>query len=74
VKEGGLNMGDYYWMDSVKKIINSVAKGYYETRPPLVDPYIIPDSMYPYTFEQTVKVTHYSKPKRRDPARNWRKQ
>jgi hypothetical protein len=30
--------------------------------------------MYPYTFEQTVKVTHYSKPKRRDPARNWRKQ
>jgi hypothetical protein len=71
-------MGDYHWMDSVKKIINSVAKGYSETKSPVIDPYIIPEmrinSMYPYTFEQTVKVTHYSKPKRRDPARNWRKQ
>jgi hypothetical protein len=71
-------MGDYHWMDSVKKIINSVAKGYSETKSPVIDPYIIPEmrinSIYPYTFEQTVKVTHYSKPKRRDPARNWRKQ
>jgi hypothetical protein len=70
-------MGDYHWMDSVKKIINSVASGYYETKVPLVDPYIMPEmsinSMYPYTVEQTVKVTHYSKPKRRDPSRNWRK-
>jgi hypothetical protein len=71
-------MGDYHWMDSIKKIINSVAKGYSETESPVIDPYIIPEmrinNMYPYTFEQTVKVTHYSKPKRRDPARNWRKQ
>jgi hypothetical protein len=71
-------MGDYHWMDSIKKIINSVAKGYSETKSPVIDPYIIPEmrinNMYPYTFEQTVKVTHYSKPKRRDPARNWRKQ
>jgi len=70
-------MGDYHWMDSVKKIINSVAKGYNETKSPLIDPYIIPEmrinSMYPYTFEQKVKITHYSKPKRRDPSRNWRK-
>jgi len=69
-------MGDYYWIDSVKKIINSVAKGYYDTKVPLVDPYPIPEirvnNLYPYTVEQTVKVTHYSKPKRRDPARNWR--
>jgi len=66
-------MGDYYWFDSVKKIINSVALGYSETKVPLVDPYIIPETrinnMYPYTFEQTVRVTHYNKPKRRDPAR-----
>lgn len=66
-------MGDYNWMDSVKKIINSVALGYSETKIPLVDPYIIPEmrinNMYPYTFEQTVRVTHYNKPKRRDPAR-----
>jgi hypothetical protein len=70
-------MGDYYWFDGVKKIIDSVTKGYCDTKLPLVDPYIIPEmsinSMYPYTVEQTVKVTHYSKPKRRDPSRNWRK-
>lgn len=69
-------MADYYWMDSVKKIINSLALGYYETKTPLVDPYLIPEmrinNMYPYTVEQTVKVTHYRKPKRRDPARSWR--
>jgi hypothetical protein len=70
-------MGDYHWMDSVKKIINSLSLGYSETKIPLVDPYTIPEirinHTYPYTFEQTVKVTHYSKPRRRDPSRNWRK-
>ena len=69
-------MGEYNWMDSVKKIIN-IATGYYDTKPPHSDPYPIPEmrinNMYPYTVEQTVKVTHYVKPKRRDPARNWRK-
>ncbi|NDB59434.1 hypothetical protein EB001_13435 [bacterium] len=65
-------MGEYYWMDSVKKIINSMTAGYYETKTPS-DAYLIPEmrinNMYPYTFEQTVRVTHYNKPKRRDPAR-----
>jgi hypothetical protein len=69
-------MGEYNWMDSVKKIIN-IATGYYDTKLPPSDPYLIPEmrinNMYPYTVEQTVKVTHYSKPKRRDPSRNWRK-
>jgi hypothetical protein len=68
-------MGDYYWFDGVKKIIDSVTKGYCDTKLPLVDPYLVPETrinnMYPYTFEQTVRVTHYNKPKRRDPARRW---
>ena len=29
------------------------------------------NDMYPYTVEQTIRVTHHSKPKRRDPARKW---
>ena len=31
------------------------------------------NDMYPYTFEQTIRVTHHSKPKRRDPSRKWNK-
>jgi hypothetical protein len=66
-------MVDYNWMDSFKKIINSLSLGYSETKTPLIDPYTIPEirinNAYPYTFEQTVRVTHYSKPKRRDPSR-----
>jgi Ni,Fe-hydrogenase I cytochrome b subunit len=65
-------MGEYNWMDSVKKIIN-IATGYYDTKLPISDPYLIPEmrinNTYPYTFEQTVRVTHYNKPKKRDPAR-----
>ncbi len=31
------------------------------------------NEMYPYTVEQTVKVTHYTKPKRRDASRRWKR-
>ncbi len=67
-------MGDYNW---INKALTSVGKfvesfGYSETKLPS-DAYLIPEmrinNMYPYTFEQTVRVTHYNKPKRRDPAR-----
>lgn len=67
-------MGEYNWMDSIKKIIN-IATGYYETRVPPSDPYLIPESRinnfypFPYTVEQTVRVTYNGKPKRRDPSR-----
>jgi hypothetical protein len=42
---------------------------------PLVAPTvpIMYNDLYPYTFEQTIRVTHHSKPKRRDPARKWNK-
>jgi hypothetical protein len=71
-------MGEYNWRDKVLNRINKLFNcGYYETKTPLVDPHPIPEikinSIYPYTVEQTIKVTHYSKPKRRDPARNWTK-
>jgi hypothetical protein len=29
--------------------------------------------MYPYTVEKTVRVTHHSKPKRRDASRRWKR-
>ena len=32
------------------------------------------NNIYPYTFEQTIKVTHHNKPKRRDPARKANRQ
>lgn len=35
--------------------------------------YVMYNDMYPYTIEKTIKVTHHSKPKRRDPARKWNK-
>lgn len=35
--------------------------------------YIMYNDMYPYTVEQTIKVTHHSKPKRRDPSRRHNK-
>lgn len=31
------------------------------------------NDMYPYTVEQTIRITHHSKPKRRDPARKYNK-
>ncbi len=34
---------------------------------------IMYNDMYPYTVEQTIRVTHYSKSKRRDAARRWNK-
>ena len=42
---------------------------------PLVAPTvpITYNDLYPYKFEQTIRVTHHSKPKRRDPARKWNK-
>ena len=67
-------MVEYNWIKNIGKFLESF--GYWGTKFP-TDPYIIPEmrinNMYPYTVEQTVKVTHYSKPNRRDPARNWRK-
>jgi len=40
----------------------------------IVEPSVyVYNDMYPYTFEQTIRVTHHSKPKRRDPARQWKK-
>jgi hypothetical protein len=35
--------------------------------------FVMYNDMYPYTVEQTIRVTHHSKPKRRDPARKWNK-
>ena len=34
---------------------------------------IMYNDLYPYTVEQTIRVTHHSKPKRRDPARKYNK-
>jgi hypothetical protein len=74
VKESGHNMGEYNW---IKNTLGSIgwfveSFGYSETKLPS-DAYLIPEmrinNTYPYTFEQTVRVTHYNKPKRRDPAR-----
>jgi hypothetical protein len=31
------------------------------------------NDMYPYTVEQTIRVTHHSKPLRRNAARRWNK-
>jgi len=31
------------------------------------------NEMYPYTIEHTTRVTHHSKPKRRDASRRWKK-
>ena len=31
------------------------------------------NDMYPYTVEQTIRVTHHSKPLRRNVARRWNK-
>jgi hypothetical protein len=71
-------MSEYNW---INKLIESF--GYFgkvavdsDTKIPsdyYYSPEIRVNSMYPYTFEQTIRVTHYSKPKRRDPSRNWRK-
>lgn len=50
--------------------------GYNETKSPTpVAPteFIMYNDMYPYTMEQTIRVTHHSKPLRRDPARKWNK-
>ena len=35
--------------------------------------YVMYNDMYPYTFEQTIRVTHHSKPLRRDPSRRHNK-
>ena len=64
-------MGEYNW---IKNTLGSIgwfveSFGYSETKPPITE--IRVNNMYPYTFEQTVRVTHYNKPKRRDPARRW---
>jgi hypothetical protein len=52
-------MAEYNWI-----------KRYSETKPKFTE--IRVNNMYPYTFEQTIRVTHHSKPKRRDASRNWR--
>lgn len=73
-------MGEYNWINNA---LNSVGKfvesfGYSETRIPS-DPYLIPETKinnsypFPYTVEQTIRVTYNGKPKKRDPARNWSK-
>lgn len=58
-------MVEYNWLSntlsSIGKFVESF--GYSEIRV---------NNMYPYTFEQTIKVTHYNKPKRRDAARSWK--
>jgi len=62
----------YSFLENAAKWVEGF--GYVETKIPS-DPYLIPEmrinNMYPYTFEQTIKVTHHSKPKRRDAARKW---
>ena len=60
------------WLSDESKLIRNIGKfvesfGYSETKPPITE--IRVNDMYPYNFEQTVSVTHYNKPKRRDPAR-----
>jgi hypothetical protein len=60
-------MAEYGW---VKQILNSIGIDYQESKP--VQEYRF-NEMYPYTVEQTVKVTHYTKPKRRDASRRWKR-
>ncbi len=62
-------MGEHNW---IKDTLGNIGKfvesfGYSETKPPITE--IRVNNMYPYTCEQTVRVTHYNKPKRRDPSR-----
>lgn len=48
--------------------------GYTETKT-FVAPttFVTYNDMYPYTLEQTIRVTHHSKPLRRNAARRWNK-
>ena len=63
------------WTNFCSRIINDTAKwvegfGYAETNIPTMRI----NNMYPYTLEQTIKVTRHNKPKRRDPARKANRQ
>lgn len=64
-------MAEYDWWTNAKKLFGSLVTQNTTAVLP-VQEYRF-NEMYPYTVEQTIRVTHHTKPKRRDPSRNWRK-
>jgi len=63
-------MSEYDWWTNVQQFFTNLGTKHTTASLP-VQEYRF-NEMYPYTIEQTIKVTHHTKPKRRDPSRNWR--
>jgi hypothetical protein len=64
-------MAEYDWLANAKQFFSSF--GTQKTTSVLpVQEYRFNET-YPYTVEQTIKVTHHSKPKRRDASRRWKR-
>jgi hypothetical protein len=64
-------MNEYDWWSTAKKFFSGLNRGNITAVLP-VQEYRF-NEMYPYTVEQTVRVTHYTKPKRRDASRRWKR-
>jgi hypothetical protein len=67
---GGLAYGRDWWANAKQFLSGSNTENITAVLP--VQEYRF-NEMYPYTVEQTVKVTHYTKPKRRDASRRWKR-